>query len=293
MTGDKMGHYNHESQETADDAEWTRREQLSGLLLACRARRARPQLPGIRAVHLRQEDAADLAQVSLRTYWAFERGEGSPSAELTDRIAGALRMHDAERSALHVLARRQDPPRPVTSPGSAPPGDQLDTALRLLASQLDPYPAALADETWTVLHANQAMAEWPGGQFGPGAAGCGHLICCLFTEHSARFLPDIATLRRQYTAALRYQLARNTGSPGWRDVIDCLTSRPGASELWDLHEVGFAPRNQACRLAGPDGQEMAAQMFLIPVSPDRWLWSLVLPPGARPPRTKPAARVRA
>src|SRR5260370_24911440 len=102
----------------AGNAEWRRGAELTGLLRACRPRRARPAPDGNRA-GLRQEDAADLAGLSVRRYAAFERGEiASPLPEMVESVASALRMTMAERSALHILATGHDPLLP---PG--PPGD--------------------------------------------------------------------------------------------------------------------------------------------------------------------------
>jgi transcriptional regulator with XRE-family HTH domain len=59
---------------------------------------------------LRQEDVAGLAGVSVRVYGSFELGDYPAAAQVVDRIAAALQVCEAERSALHVLASRQDRP---------------------------------------------------------------------------------------------------------------------------------------------------------------------------------------
>jgi hypothetical protein len=95
----------------AGNGEWRRRAELTGLLQACRSRMARP-VPEGNSTGLRQEDAADLAGLSVRRYAAFERGQiVSPLPEMVESVASALRMTAAERSALHVLATG---PRPGT-----------------------------------------------------------------------------------------------------------------------------------------------------------------------------------
>ena len=69
-------------------------------------------------------------------------------------------MTAAERSALHVLARAQDPPMPAVPPGDdwAQAGPQLRGAVAGFSG-----PAAIVDETWTVLAGNTALAHWTGG----------------------------------------------------------------------------------------------------------------------------------
>src|ERR1039457_7452998 len=135
------------------DVDWARQSELTHLLQACRGRVASP-VPGTRGGGMRQEDAAGLANLSLRRYAAFERGQITLAAAVVDRVATALQMSTAERSALHVLATGQDPPRPVSQPGDTPSPQEPSPALRALVTQLDPYPAALTDEMWTVRFRN-------------------------------------------------------------------------------------------------------------------------------------------
>jgi transcriptional regulator with XRE-family HTH domain len=263
----------------ADEAEWARVRELNELLLTCRARMSRPELPGDRGGPMRQQDVADRAGVSRRWYHEFEHGKiKHPGADLADRVAGSLRMSAAQRSALHVLACGQDPPRPLAPRRPVPPGD--DDHLRLLTARMDPDPAVLADETWTVTFANDAMGQWSGGWF---SGGCRHLVCFLFSQQAAAILPDILSLRKACTAALRYQYYRNLSADRWPAVIACLTSSPEADRLWKMHEVEFAPRRQRWRLWG-QGQEMInAKMYMVAYQTDRWVCHLVLPEDAPPP----------
>ena len=122
----------------APDAAWRRRSELSDLLLSCRSRLAR-QDPEGHERGLRQQDVADLIGISARYYASFERGEiDKPGVHLVESVAAALRMSDAQRSALHVLALSQDPPMP--GPAGWPPGSlpAIPPALRELVRRLDP-----------------------------------------------------------------------------------------------------------------------------------------------------------
>lgn len=138
-----------------NDDDWARRAELASLLRSCRARLGRPPVPGTRRRGMRQEDVAGMAGISVRAYGDFERGEYVPNAQVVDQIASALQMSSAERSALHVLATGQDPPRPLARTEHSLPGEQVQ-ALRELVSR-SPYAAAVTDETWTVLHYNRDM----------------------------------------------------------------------------------------------------------------------------------------
>src|ERR1022692_1906834 len=71
-----------------------------------------------RRKRLRQDDAAILSGLSTRRYAALERGTvENPPLDLIENVASGLRMTAAERSALHVLSRGQDPPMPPATPG--------------------------------------------------------------------------------------------------------------------------------------------------------------------------------
>jgi len=263
------------------DVDWSRRAELADLLRASRARLARPALPGTRHRGLRQEDVASLAGLSLRRYAAFERGEFIPSPGVIDQIAAALQMADAERSALHVLAAEQDPPRPVGRPAEGTPG-RPSRALRELVSHLDPYPAALTDETWTVLHHNDALDAWSNRWFTATDPAHRHLVAYLFSDSAAAFLPDVRAIRRTRMAMLRYQYTRNL-SPRFRGIIDRLTiGSLEAADLWARHEVAFAPHEYSVRLRA--GSEIVdAHVVFTPVSPWLWSFTMILPPGIRTP----------
>jgi hypothetical protein len=281
------------------DGEWRRREELTSLLRACRARLARPAVPGTRGGGIRQEDAAALARVSERSYRTLERAEhpASPKlAGLAEKVATGLRMSPAERSALYVLATGQDPPRPLTAAAPAPPSAP-DKWLRHLADQigrspdLSPDPAGYIDASWTVLYCNQAMYDWSGGWFVPGGP-CRHLICYLFSGHAETVLDGISDLREVAIAALRYQYARNLGAAAWGPVIECVTGGGESGRLWNLHRVAFMPEQYPCRIILPDGEPADSQTLFTPLRPDLWLYTLIVPPGATPPGQPPAETSR-
>jgi transcriptional regulator with XRE-family HTH domain len=265
------------------DADWAWRAELGGLLRACRARLARQEAPGSRRRGLRQEDVASLAGLSLRRYAAFERGEFAPPAGTADQVAAALRMSDAERSALHVLATGQDPPRLVTRPAPSSRREP-SKALRDLVAHMGPYPAALTDETWTLLHYNQAMNAWSGGWYDAAHPADRHLVRYLFSKSAEDCLPDVHAIRRAGLAALRYQYTRNLAAPGFTRLIARLTaSSPEATDLWARHEVAFPPHEYPVRFRHPEAGTIEAHVLFVPVNPQLWTYTMVLPPGIQPP----------
>ena len=231
---------------------------------------------------MRQEDVAGLAEVSVRIYGAFERGDYAATAQVVDRIAAALQMSEAERSALHVLASRQDPPRRLTRPARNLPGEQ-DQALRDLVS-CSPYAAALTDETWTVLHHNRDMSAWAGGWFESVAPNDRHLVAHLFSGHAEASLPDIRAVRRAAIARLRYQYARNLSSPGFTGTVErLLQGNPAAAELWSRRELAFAPHLYPVKIRHPGTAEIvAANVLFAPVTPRVWTYTMITPPDTAP-----------
>jgi transcriptional regulator with XRE-family HTH domain len=112
-----------------DDVEWRRREELRSLLTALRSRWG-----GNSGKRLRQDDAAILSGLSTRRYAALERGTvENPSLDLIENVASGLHMTPAERSALHVLSRGQDPPMPPAAPGGEWP--EIDPGQRELIAR--------------------------------------------------------------------------------------------------------------------------------------------------------------
>jgi transcriptional regulator with XRE-family HTH domain len=265
------------------DGDWAWQAELADLLRACRARLARPAVPGSRRGGLRQEDVADLAGISLRRYAAFERGEFTPPVATVDQVAAALQMSDAERSALHVLATGQDPPRRVARPAPAPPREP-SRALRDLVAHMDPYPAALTDETWTILHYNPAMNAWARGWYGAADPSERHLVHYLFSKSAQDSLPDIHAVRRASMAMLRYQYTRNLAAPGFARIVARLTATSReAAALWARHEVTFPPHEYPVRVRHTIHGIIEGHVLFVPVSPQLWTYTMVLPPGIQPP----------
>jgi len=256
--------------------DWERRAELAGLLRACRARLARPPVPGTRRSGMRQEDVAGMAGMSVRAYGDFERGEYVPNAQMVDQIASALQMSAAERSALHVLATGQDPPRPLARAEHSLPGEQVQ-ALRDFVSR-SPYAAAVTDETWTVLHYNRDMNAWAGGWFDSVPAADRHLVAYLFTSHAEASLSDIKMVRRASIARLRYQYVRNLSAPGFTAIIErLLKSSPAAARLWSMGEFAFPPHLYPVTIRHSGLSPVRVNILFNPVTPRVWTWTMIGP----------------
>ena len=258
-----------------DDVEWRRRKELRSLLTALRSRRG-----GNGGKRLRQDDAAILSGLSTRRYAALERGAvANPPLDLIESVASGLAMTPAERSALHVLSRGQDPPMPPAAPGGERP--EIDPGQRELIDRLD-APAAITDETWTLLARNKALTAWTGGWFDRVPPRQQNLVLFLFTPAAERLLPDIHAYRRDVVAGLRYQYVRHIGSERFGAVIRMLLETgPEARDLWGQHEIVLPRRHSAIRVRHDRGA-VEASTLMTSLSPRTWLMAVWLPEGLQP-----------
>lgn len=109
---------------------------------------ARRRTPG-----LRREEVAQRANISPTWYTWLEQGRGgAPSADVLDRIAGALLLTDVEREHLFLLA--------LGRPPEAHYRKSQDVAPRLqhVLDALDPRPAIIRTAIWDVLAWNRAAS---------------------------------------------------------------------------------------------------------------------------------------
>ena len=282
------------------DAEWLRREELRSLLRACRTRMVRPvpdgrgsgrgqhDAPRVRAGSrgLRQRDVAELADITERYYSDIERGQVAISAALVDKIAAALQMTEAERSAAHVLAGGHDPPRAVSRVLAVPPPEP-GQALRDIVNQQGRYPSALTDEMWTIKYSNESLSAWSDGWYDRADPAGRNMILYLFSSEARQWLPDVEILRRYSLAALRYQWDRNLASPRAAELVDRLLTVPEAARLWKLHELVIPPHEYPVRVRHPQAGILDAHVVLTPLHPELWLYIMRLPADIDPPGSHP------
>lgn len=137
-----------------------RREELREFLMSRRAR-VSPAEAGLpvgggrrRTPGLRREEVAVLAGVGASWYQWLEQGrEISVSPQVLDAVARVLRLSDAERRHLYLLAG-MNPPAPETSPERR----DVSEGLRRLIDTWMPYPAHIMDLHYNCLMYNDAAA---------------------------------------------------------------------------------------------------------------------------------------
>jgi transcriptional regulator with XRE-family HTH domain len=264
------------------NAEWRRRGELTSLLQACRSRMSRPVPQGTNT-GLRQEDAADLAGLSVRRYASFERGEiVNPLPEMVESVASALRMTGAERSVLHILATGHDPPLlPVPPEGTR--AEVTPVFLELLARQ-DPSPAVITDETSTVIARNEAMSAWIGAWLDQAPAGQQNLVLYLFSADCEARMPDVHAVRRAIIAGWRYMYARNITSDRFASLVARLQDTgPEARALWERHEVAIPPQEYRVRVRHPAHGVVEADDAVLQISAWLRMHVVIFPDGILPP----------
>jgi transcriptional regulator with XRE-family HTH domain len=100
---------------------------------------------------LRREEVALLANVSPAWYTWLEQGRGgAPSTDVLDRLAQGLRLTEAEREHLYMLAQNR-PPEVV-----ARESEVVGPGLQHILDSLELSPAAIRSSAWDVLAANLA-----------------------------------------------------------------------------------------------------------------------------------------
>jgi len=101
-----------------------------------------------RASGLRREELARLAGISVDYLTRLEQGRStSPSAQVVEALARALRTSDAEREHLFRLAGQ-------VAPGVQLVSSRIGPSVQRLLDRLTGVPVAVYDATWTLVDAN-------------------------------------------------------------------------------------------------------------------------------------------
>ncbi|MEU2059229.1 helix-turn-helix transcriptional regulator [Streptomyces sp. NPDC013455] len=144
----------------ADTVKSARRSELREFLISRRAR-VSPGEAGLpmgggrrRTPGLRREEVAVLAGVGASWYQWLEQGrEISVSPQVLDAVARVLRLSDAERRHLYLLAG-MNPPTPEVDPGQR---DMCEGLQRLIDTWM-PYPAHIMDLYYNCVLYNDAAS---------------------------------------------------------------------------------------------------------------------------------------
>jgi transcriptional regulator with XRE-family HTH domain len=209
--------------------------------------RAAPETAGVpvggrrRAAGLRREELAGLAGISVDYLTRLEQGRAtSPSSQVVEALARALRLSDTERELLFRLAGQVAPGRDVVQ-------TRITPSVQRLLDRLEHTPVAVYDAAWNLIVANQPydalMGEttsWRGIErngvwrnlVGPGNR----------TVHTPE---EQARFESLLVADLRMTAARYPADRELKRLIAELTSHsPPFAGLWESGEVG-SPQDQS------------------------------------------------
>ena len=213
-------------------------ENQLGALLKERRTRLDPAALGFpagrrRTAGLRREEVAQRANISAAWYTWLEQGRGgAPSADVLDRIAGALMMTDDEREHLFLLGLGHPPEaRYRRSEGGTP-------RLQRVLDRLEPSPALIRTAIWDVVAWNRAATRLL-TDFGALPVDQRNILRSMFLDaRFGRAQPDWPTVGRALVAAFRIDVARAGAAAVVQPLVDELRrSSEDFSRMWEDNEA--------------------------------------------------------
>ncbi len=258
-----------------------RTDNLLGTYLKDRRIRLDPAALGFpvgrrRTPGLRREEVAQRSNISATWYTWLEQGRGgAPSADVLNRIAGALMLTDIEREHLFLLGLGRPPEvRYKAAEGVTP-------RLQRLLDVLEVSPAMIRTATWDVVAWNRAAAAvlTDYGALPPGQRNILRLIFGSPRVRDAQY--DWETVARFVVGAFRADAARAGAVSEVAELVDELCKlSPEFAALWrdnDVNVHGEGVKRLRHPVLGPIALEYSA--FAVDGRPD--LSMIVYNPATR------------
>ncbi len=182
---------------------------------------------------LRREEVAQRANISATWYTWLEQGRGgAPSAEVLNRIAGALMLTDIEREHLFLLGLGRPPQvRYRAAEGVTP-------RLQRLLDALEACPAIIKTVTWDIVAWNRAAAVVL-TDYGALPPGQRNILRLMFGDPKIRAAQhDWDGIARFVVGAFRVDAARAAAVSEVGQLVDelCMTS-PEFKAMWHENNV--------------------------------------------------------
>jgi hypothetical protein len=250
-------------------ADARRRAELRDFLMARRAR-VTPADAGLpdggrrRTPGLRREEVAVLAGVGASWYQWLEQGRDiTVSPQVLDAVGRVLRLGEAERRHLYVLAGL-NPPLPRPDP-VAPVGPENAGLQRLIDAWM-PFPAHILDPYWNAVAFNDAARAVL--YLNAEVRNC---LTCFFTEPAYRtHYADWERVAGRITAQYRAATAERPGDEGYAEVVNQLLAEcPDFARLWERGEVeapGLVTKTIEHHVAGT--LVLESTQLRVPARPD-------------------------
>ncbi|GAB3597102.1 helix-turn-helix transcriptional regulator [Microbacterium tumbae] len=205
--------------------------------------RVRPDAVGVpaggrrRAAGLRREELAALSGISVDYLTRIEQGRAtSPSIQVIEALARALRLGDAERELMFLLAGQ-------SVPGAGVVSHRIPPSVQRLLDRLTGNPIVVYDAMWNIITANPAYEAISGSGSWRGierngvwrnVVGPGPLAALSESEREQQTIGIVADLR--LTAA------RYPHDPRVRKLIaDLDRASPRFAELWNSPDLVRPP----------------------------------------------------
>jgi transcriptional regulator with XRE-family HTH domain len=182
---------------------------------------------------LRREEVAQRANVSATWYTWLEQGRGgAPSADVLDRIAGALMLTDVEREHLFLLGLNRPPEVRYREPEGITP------RLQRVLDTFDHSPAIVRTATWDVIAWNKAAAVVM-TDYGALPAGQRNVLRMMFRDSRVRAAQsDWRSVARYVVASFRADVARAGAARNVQSLVDELcTTSPEFAAMWRDNDV--------------------------------------------------------
>jgi len=221
---------------------------------------ARRRTPG-----LRREEVAQRANISPTWYTWLEQGRGgAPSAQVLDRIAGALMLTDVEREHLFLLGLGRPPEVRYRST------DGITPRLQRVLDALEPSPAIIRTATWDVVAWNRAATVML-TDYGSLPPQQRNILRFIFLDPRVRAAQyDWESVARLVVGAFRVDAARAGAAAEVEPLVDelCRLS-PEFKAMWsdnDVRSHGDGIKHIRHPLLGPIAFEYSA--FAVDGRPD-------------------------
>lgn len=182
---------------------------------------------------LRREEVAQRANVSITWYTWLEQGRGgAPSADVLDRLAGALALTDVEREHLFLLAQNRPPEVQHQQTQDVTP------QLQRILDTLEFSPAYVKTPDWDVIAWNRA-AEVILPDLLSLPEGKRNLLRLVFCQpHMQEKVLDWESVARFVVATFRAETAKTNISAYTKALIDELSQlSPAFKSMWLEHDV--------------------------------------------------------
>jgi transcriptional regulator with XRE-family HTH domain len=186
-----------------------------------------------RAAGLRREELAGLAGISVDYLTRLEQGRAtSPSAQVLEALARALRLSDPERELLFRLGGQAAPGRGLVS-------SRIPPSVQRLLDRLTGNPVVVYDAMWNLLIANAGYEALTGASRWQGIERNGVWRNVAGPGPAAVHTPEeLAVQQEGIVADLRLTAAKYPGDPRVRKLVAELRRQSELFvRLWDSVEL--------------------------------------------------------